>query len=137
MCARYRLPLGTRRSADWTRIGRARVRPFDVRHYGSRYWAIYLNVRLLAVTVYKKGALAIQKALGSIFSGYGDESVSTSVATLDNAKERKGWDSNPRWVAPRSISSRASRLSVQLHIQTQARRPLALTGVDACLPLTN
>jgi hypothetical protein len=33
--------------------------------YGSRHWAIYLNGQLLAVTVYKKGAVAIQEALGS------------------------------------------------------------------------
>jgi hypothetical protein len=39
-----------------------------VLHYGSRHWAIYLNDQLLAVTVYKKGALAIQKALASICS---------------------------------------------------------------------
>ena len=36
-----------------------------VTRYGSRYWAVYLNGELLAVTVYKKGALAVQQALGS------------------------------------------------------------------------
>jgi hypothetical protein len=36
--------------------------------YGSRHWTIYLNGQLLAVTVYKKGALAIQEALGSATS---------------------------------------------------------------------
>jgi len=34
-----------------------------VTRYGSRYWAVYLNGQLLAVTVYKKGALAVQNAL--------------------------------------------------------------------------
>jgi hypothetical protein len=36
-----------------------------VTRYGSRYWAVYLNGELLAVTVYKKGALAVQQALCS------------------------------------------------------------------------
>jgi len=36
-----------------------------VTRYGTRYWAVYLNGELLAVTVYKKGALAIQEALSS------------------------------------------------------------------------
>ena len=35
----------------------------SVTRYGSRYWAVYLNGQLLAVTVYKKGALAVQNAL--------------------------------------------------------------------------
>jgi len=35
----------------------------SVARYGARYWAVYLNGQLLAVTVYKKGALAIQNAL--------------------------------------------------------------------------
>ena len=34
-----------------------------VKRYGSCYWAVYLNGELLAVTVYKKGALAVQQAL--------------------------------------------------------------------------
>jgi choline-glycine betaine transporter len=35
----------------------------SVTRYGARYWAVYLNGQLLAVTVYKKGALAIQNAI--------------------------------------------------------------------------
>ncbi len=35
----------------------------SVTRYGARYWAVYLNGQLLAVTVYKKGALAVQNAL--------------------------------------------------------------------------
>ena len=31
--------------------------------YGNRYWAVYINGQLLAVTVYKKGALAVQAAM--------------------------------------------------------------------------
>jgi len=34
-----------------------------VTRYGARHWAVYLNGQLLAVTVYKKGALAVQDAL--------------------------------------------------------------------------
>jgi hypothetical protein len=37
-----------------------------VSRYGERYWAVYLNGQLLAVTVYKKGALAVQEALESL-----------------------------------------------------------------------
>jgi hypothetical protein len=39
----------------------------SVTPYGSRYWAVYLNGQLLAVTVYKKGALAVQNALARPF----------------------------------------------------------------------
>jgi hypothetical protein len=41
---------------------RSQVRT-EVTRYGSRFWAVYLNGELLAVTVYKKGAVAVQKAL--------------------------------------------------------------------------
>jgi hypothetical protein len=34
-----------------------------VTRYGARHWAVYLDGQLLAVTVYKKGALAVQDAL--------------------------------------------------------------------------
>ena len=51
------------------------VKGFDaqtiVTRYGSRYWAVYLNGELLAVTVYKKGALAVQQALGRTAPGNG------------------------------------------------------------------
>ena len=33
------------------------------RYGGSRYWALYLDGELLAVTVYKKGALAVAMVL--------------------------------------------------------------------------
>jgi hypothetical protein len=37
----------------------------DVRigRYGERYWAVYVAGELLAVTVYKKGAVAVRNAL--------------------------------------------------------------------------
>ena len=31
--------------------------------YATRFWAIYLNCELLAVTVYRKGAIAIAQKL--------------------------------------------------------------------------
>ena len=35
----------------------------EIRHYGTRNWAVHEGRELFAVTVYKKGALAIQGAL--------------------------------------------------------------------------
>jgi len=34
-----------------------------VTRYGTRHWAVYFDGQLLPVTVYKKGALAVQNAL--------------------------------------------------------------------------
>ena len=34
-----------------------------ITRYGARYWAVYINDELLVVTVYKKGAIAVQNAL--------------------------------------------------------------------------
>jgi hypothetical protein len=34
-----------------------------IMRYAARHWAVYLNDDLLAVTVYKKGALAVGKVL--------------------------------------------------------------------------
>ena len=39
------------------------------RYRETRYWAVWVNGELLAVTVYKKGALAIQDKLSSMASG--------------------------------------------------------------------
>jgi hypothetical protein len=38
-----------------------------ITRYAARHWAVYLNGDLLAVTVYKKGALAIGKVLARPF----------------------------------------------------------------------
>ena len=35
--------------------------------YATRFWAIYLNGELLAVTVYRKGAIAIAQKLAETF----------------------------------------------------------------------
>lgn len=34
------------------------------RYRRSRFWAVYVNDELLAVTVYKKGALAVREMIG-------------------------------------------------------------------------
>jgi hypothetical protein len=39
------------------------TRYFAKRGYATRFWAIYLNGELLAVTVYRKGAIAIAQKL--------------------------------------------------------------------------
>ena len=35
----------------------------NIEHYGSRFWGIYSDGELLAVTVYKKGAKRLQQIL--------------------------------------------------------------------------
>ncbi len=35
----------------------------EVKKYGNRSWAVYLNGELLCVTVYKKGAFAVESKL--------------------------------------------------------------------------
>ena len=57
-----------RRVADVDRVQLRTGRKYwetqtKVSRYGSRYWAVYLNDELLAATVYKKGALAVQNVL--------------------------------------------------------------------------
>lgn len=43
----------------------------SVNRYGeTRYWAVWVNSELLAVTVYKKGALAIRDKLSSMASRF-------------------------------------------------------------------
>ena len=42
-----------------------------VNRYGAtRYWAVWVNGELLAVTVYKKGAIAIRDKLSSMVPGF-------------------------------------------------------------------
>ncbi len=38
----------------------------SITKYGDRYWAVWLDGQLLAVTVYKKGATAIATAITSL-----------------------------------------------------------------------
>ena len=44
----------------------------EIRRYGTRNWAVYEGGELLAVTVYKKGALAIVERLAMLL-GLGKE----------------------------------------------------------------
>ena len=49
-----------------------------VTRYGSRNWAVWIDGELLAVTVYRKGARAIQSTLNDLTS-------LTHVTTLEDA----------------------------------------------------
>ena len=69
--------------ADWIRIGEEAKWPIpaemldsetpvadpfriEVKKYGDRTWAVYVNGELLCVTVYKKGAFAVESILGEM-----------------------------------------------------------------------
>ena len=39
----------------------------EVKRYGDRAWAVYLNGELVCVTVYKKGAFAVESILGEMW----------------------------------------------------------------------
>lgn len=41
--------------------------------YGDRYWAVWLDGQLLAVTVYKKGAKAVASTITSLTTHSGKE----------------------------------------------------------------
>ncbi len=45
----------------------------SITKYGDRYWAVWLDGQLLAVTLYKKGATAIASTITSLttYSGKG------------------------------------------------------------------
>ena len=56
---------------DWTSRQEAQTDQISVNRYKStRYWAIWINGELLAVTVYKKGAIAIRDKLSSMLPGF-------------------------------------------------------------------
>ena len=38
----------------------------EVRRYKRRHWAVYVQGELLAVTVYRKGALAVKRRLDEL-----------------------------------------------------------------------
>ena len=44
--------------------------------YNARNWAVYLNGRLLAVTVYRKGAIAIRDTIENLLSAIPEPSDS-------------------------------------------------------------
>ena len=43
----------------------------EIAKYGSRHWAVFIDGRLLCVTMYKKGALAVRDALLDLSSQAG------------------------------------------------------------------
>lgn len=55
----------TQEKASWYKRAQQYDLGGDIRieHYGNRYWAIYLGGELLAVTVYFKGAVAIEDVI--------------------------------------------------------------------------
>ncbi|HKP05033.1 MAG TPA: hypothetical protein VJU77_16900 [Chthoniobacterales bacterium] len=52
-----------------------------VMRYGRRNWAVYVNGELLVVAVYKKGALAVQKAIAGKLRKHRDGSTDSLKET--------------------------------------------------------
>ena len=69
---------------DWIRIGQEAKWPIpeevmnsetpvadpfrvEVKKYSDRTWAVYVNGELICVTVYKKGAFAVESILGDLW----------------------------------------------------------------------
>ncbi|MBX7209859.1 MAG: hypothetical protein K1X78_16195 [Verrucomicrobiaceae bacterium] len=44
-----------------------------ITRYGSRYWAVWLDGQLLAVTLYKKGAQSVASAITQFSAHHGKE----------------------------------------------------------------
>ena len=44
-----------------------------ITRYGSRYWAVWLDGQLLAVTLYKKGAQSVTAAITQFSTHHGKE----------------------------------------------------------------
>ena len=44
-----------------------------ITRYGSRYWAVWLNGQLLAVTLYKKGAQSVTAVIMQLSTHHGKE----------------------------------------------------------------
>ena len=45
----------------------------SITKYGERYWAVWMDGQLLAVTLYKKGALAVASAITKLTTQSGKE----------------------------------------------------------------
>ena len=45
----------------------------SITKYGSRYWAVWLDGQLLAVTLYKKGAQSVTAAITQFSTHHGKE----------------------------------------------------------------
>jgi hypothetical protein len=56
---------------DWLLRREVQINHIRVNRYGAtRYWAVWVSGELLAVTVYKKGAVAIRDKLSSMAPGF-------------------------------------------------------------------
>jgi hypothetical protein len=45
----------------------------SITKYGSRYWAVWLDGQLLAVTLYKKGAQSVASAITQLSTHHGKD----------------------------------------------------------------
>jgi hypothetical protein len=45
----------------------------SITKYGQRYWAVWLDGHLLAVTLYKKGARSVASAITTLSTQHGKE----------------------------------------------------------------
>jgi hypothetical protein len=45
----------------------------SITKYGQRYWAVWLDGQLLAVTLYKKGARSVASAITTLSTQHGKE----------------------------------------------------------------
>jgi len=58
----------------------------EITKYRSRHWAVFVDGRLLCVTVYKKGAMAVRDAL--LNGRQGQESAFSSSASISGSAAR-------------------------------------------------
>lgn len=50
-------------------MGKTSAMSIEIKRYGNRYWSIWLHGELIAVTVYKKGAVAVAHLITSLRAG--------------------------------------------------------------------
>jgi hypothetical protein len=63
----------------------------EITKYGKRNWAVYFNSELLAVTVYKKGALAISELITRL--GKSNKILDSSVLINTNKRHEENTSS--------------------------------------------
>ena len=61
--AEERIAMHVKQSKNCPNSTRLIKHHITVTKYGYRYWAVYIGEELLAVTVYKKGAMAVANVL--------------------------------------------------------------------------
>lgn len=62
----------------------------QIRRYGRRNWAVYVGGELLAVTVYKKGALAVAMQIGELMEAASPENEVEDFCPFANQLESCG-----------------------------------------------